>query len=325
MPKQRSSATEGERLQKVLAAAGFGSRRECETLILEGRVEVDRTLVTELGTRVNPDQQEVRVDGDPLKLRRRTYYAINKPAGVVSTNRDPQGRPRVVDLVPSQDRLFTVGRLDIASEGLILVTNDGEWANRLTHPRYGVHKTYVVRVAGTPSVEELRVLKRGVHLAEAVARVENVKIKKRHGRSTDLEIVLKEGRNREIRRLLARVGHKVLTLTRVAVGTYKLGDLPSGAYRKLTVSEAKKLLELTHSQSTKPTKKRRRAKKRATGSDSANRNQQASTSQTPRVQTPRAGTIIGSIDEAAPAKEAPRKTSRRKPAQKKTSRRNRSR
>ena len=100
MPKQRSSATEGERLQKVLAAAGFGSRRECETLILEGRVEVDRTLVTELGTRVNPDQQEIRVDGDPLKLRRRTYYAINKPAGVVSTNRDPQGRPRVVDLVP---------------------------------------------------------------------------------------------------------------------------------------------------------------------------------------------------------------------------------
>ena len=322
MSKKRSSATEGERLQKVLAAAGFGSRRECETLILEGRVEIDRSLVTELGTRVNTEEQEVRVDGDALKLRRRAYYALNKPAGVVSTNRDPQGRPRVVDLVPSQDRLFTVGRLDIASEGLILVTNDGEWANRLTHPRYGVHKTYLVRVAGTPSAEELRVLKRGVHLAEAVARVENVKIKKRHGRSTDLEIVLKEGRNREIRRLLARVGHKVLKLTRLAVGNYKLGDLPTGAHRKLTSREAKNLLELTHDQPSKPTKKRSHSKKRATGSTSApaTRKRKAKPEKTPRV-----GTVIGSIDESSPAKESPRKTPERKPAKKKTSRRNRSR
>lgn len=320
MSQQRSSAAEGERLQKVLAAAGFGSRRECETLILEGRVEIGREIVTELGTRVNTDEQEIRVDGDTLKLRRRAYYALNKPAGVVSTNRDPQGRPRVVDLVPSNDRLFTVGRLDLASEGLILLTNDGEWANRLTHPRYGVHKTYLVRVAGTPSVEELRVLKRGVHLAEAVARVENVKVKRRHGRSTDLEIVLKEGRNREIRRLLARVGHKVLKLTRIAVGNYKLGDLPTGAHRKLTSREAKSLLELTHDQPKKPTKKRRQSKKRTSDSTATPRKRQAT-----RPKTPRVGTVIGTTDESSPAKEpAPQKT-KRKPTKKKTSRRNKSR
>ena len=138
-PRRPTPTTGGERLQKVLAAAGLGSRRQCEELITTGRVEIDRVVVTELGTRVDPLRQQVRVDGMPLARPKLVYYAVNKPVGVLCTNRDPSGRPRVVDLVPGRDaRLFTIGRLDLHSEGLILVTNDGELANRLTHPRYGV-------------------------------------------------------------------------------------------------------------------------------------------------------------------------------------------
>ena len=228
----------GERLQKVLAAAGIGSRRQCEELILAGRVEVDRKVVTELGTRADPAQQEIRVDGVPLPRQRRVYYAVNKPPGVVATNRDPSGRQRVIDLIPGGDeRLFAVGRLDLNSDGLILVTNDGELANRLTHPRYGVQKTYRVVVAGHPAREVVDKLRRGVHLAEGVARAAQVRILKPHKESTILEMVLEEGHNREIRRILARVGHKVLRLTRIAVGPVRLGKLPLGGHRRLTREE----------------------------------------------------------------------------------------
>jgi 23S rRNA pseudouridine2605 synthase len=231
-----------DRLQKVLAAAGLGSRRQCEELITAGRVEVDRHMVTELGTRVDTAQQEVRVDGVPLRRPRLAYYAVNKPPGVVSTSRDPSGRPRVIDLVPpGHERLFAIGRLDLHSEGLILVTNDGELANRLTHPRYGVAKTYRVIVAGSPTREVLDQLRHGVHLAEGFARAEHVAVKSHHKGSTILEMVLREGKNREIRRILARVGHKVLRLTRLAVGPVRLGDLPSGAARRLTREEVKAL------------------------------------------------------------------------------------
>src|SRR5688572_1482295 len=163
--EQRDDAgpTGAERLQKVLAAAGVGSRRDCEELIREGRVEVDRQVITELGTRVDPLRQEIRVDGEPLRRPQRLYFAVNKPMGVVTTNDDPSGRPRVIDLVPTDERVFAVGRLDRASEGLILVTNDGEFANRLTHPRYGVEKTYLVRVAGSPKQAELARLTKGVY------------------------------------------------------------------------------------------------------------------------------------------------------------------
>ena len=162
-PTESGPHPAGQRLQKVLAAAGVGSRRQCEELITSGRVEVDRRVVTELGTRVDPARQEIRVDGETLSAARAVYYAVNKPTGVVSTNRDPSGRPRVIDLVPSRGaRLFPVGRLDLNSEGLILVTNDGELANRLTHPRYEVPKTYVVQVAGKPEPETLAKICRGV-------------------------------------------------------------------------------------------------------------------------------------------------------------------
>ncbi|NQT40792.1 MAG: rRNA pseudouridine synthase [Planctomycetes bacterium] len=229
-------------MQVVLAAAGVGSRRQCEELIEAGRVEVDRRVVTQLGTKVDPQRQAIHLDGQSLKPRRRVHFMVHKPPGVVSTHRDPGGRPRVVDLVPDRgQRLFTVGRLDMSSEGLILVTNDGQLANRLAHPRYEVSKTYRVVVAGQPTREVLAKIRHGVRLAEGVFRIAGVKIKSRHKQSTLLEIELREGRNREIRRVLARVGHKVLRLTRIALGPLRLGELPQGAHRPLTRDELRAL------------------------------------------------------------------------------------
>jgi 23S rRNA pseudouridine2605 synthase len=233
----------GERLQKVLAAAGLGSRRKCEELIVQGRIEVDRKIVTELGTRINPLTAEIRVDGETLRRSKAVYFMVNKPPGVLSTNYDPEYRVRVVDLVKSSERLFTIGRLDQYSEGLILVTNDGELANRLTHPRYGATKTYHVVVAGAIEPKTLARLERGVHLAEGMARVASLKVKKQRPQSTELEMVLEEGKNREVRRVFAAVGHKVLRLRRVQIGPIKLADLPVGAHRPLSKEELEKLHE----------------------------------------------------------------------------------
>lgn len=232
----------GERLQKVLAQAGVASRRECEELIVEGRVEVDGHVITELGTRVDPQRQEIRVDGEALAHPKLVYFAVNKPSGVISTARDPAGRPRVTDLLPpNSPRVFCVGRLDMSTEGLILVTNDGELANGITHPRHGVEKIYHVQVAGHVEREVLAQLHRGMHLAEGFAHVKHVRIKSRRKQSTILEMVLDEGRNREVRRLLARVGHKVQRLKRIAVGPLRLGDLPTGAVRPLSRKEIQSL------------------------------------------------------------------------------------
>jgi 23S rRNA pseudouridine2605 synthase len=241
-PDDAETPDERPRLQKVLAAAGLGSRRQCEELILEGRVEIDHQVENRLGTRVDPHRQEIRVDGVALPRPRLVYYLVNKPPGVVSTSSDPAGRPRVIDLVPERDRrLFAVGRLDMSSEGLILVTNDGELANQLTHPRYGVEKTYDVEVAGRIERADVARLVRGVHLAEGRARAQSAEIKKVRPKSTLLEIVLAEGRNREIRRMLARAGHKVLRLRRVALGPLRLGELPRGQCRTLDERELRAL------------------------------------------------------------------------------------
>lgn len=230
-------AVHEERLQKFLASAGLGSRRECETMILEGRVDVDREVVSELGAKVDPKRQKVRVDGMPVTVGRRQYYIVNKPTGFVSTNSDPAGRSRVIDLVDSTQRVYSVGRLDKSSEGLMLLTNDGDLADRLTHPRYGVEKVYHVQVNGRPSHDVLNDLQRGVYLAEGLAKVKRIKVKKRLKNVTELEMVLDEGRNREIRRLLAKTGHKVTKLKRVAIGPVRLGGLPVGAQRQLTSAE----------------------------------------------------------------------------------------
>ena len=230
-----------ERLQKVLAAAGLGSRRSCEELITTGRVEVDRKVVTELGTRVDPVRQQIRVDGERLPNPKRVVYLLNKPVGVVTTNFDPAGRPRVVDLVPGDNRLFAIGRLDRMSEGLILLTNDGDLANLLAHPRYGVEKKYHVQVAGVPTQESLDKLRRGISLAEGKARAQRVDIRSQHKQSAVLEMVLDEGKNREIRRMLAQLGHKVHQLKRVAVGGLSLGNLLPGQCRPLSWSEIESL------------------------------------------------------------------------------------
>jgi 23S rRNA pseudouridine2605 synthase len=237
-PSAASADPSTDRLQKVLAAAGVGSRRECEKLIEEGRVEVDGKVVTEMGTKVNRQRQQIRVDGEQLPRTKLVYYAVHKPPGFVSTARDPSGRPRVTDLLPPDGpRAFFVGRLDMGSEGLILATNDGELTNQLTHPRHGVEKTYLVQVAGQLELEVVQQIRRGVHLAEGYAHAKFARIKDRRKRSTVLEIVLDEGRNREIRRLLARLGHKVQRLIRIAVGPVRLGELPPGAVRELTQRE----------------------------------------------------------------------------------------
>ncbi len=231
------------RLQKVLAAAGIGSRRQCEELIREGRVDVDGQTVAELGTRVDPDRQQIRVDGEPVRRAKRVYFAVNKPVGILSTNRDPAGRPRVIDFAPGDERMFTVGRLDKSSEGLILVTNDGRLTDLLTHPRYGVEKTYLAEVVGVPSTDALNKLRQGVHFAEGYAHAKEVRVRSAHRHSTILEIVLDEGRNREVRRLLARIGHKVVKLRRVAMGSLRLGNLQPGETRPLSHEEIEALYE----------------------------------------------------------------------------------
>lgn len=229
------------RLQKFLAQAGVGSRRECEELISEGRVTVGGQVVKKLGSQVDADAENVRVDGSKVIPSRMQYFMVHKPTGVLSTCRDPEGRLRVIDLIKTDQRVYNVGRLDKSSEGLILVTNDGDLANRLTHPRYGIKKTYHVTVAGNPKWSDLQQLKRGIRLAEAVAQVSEVKIRKRRRDSCDLIMVLEEGRNREIRRLLAHIGHKVTRLKRVAIGSLQLGSLKPGDYRRLELKEVEAL------------------------------------------------------------------------------------
>ena len=244
-PGRPKPEEEGVRLQRFLAAAGFGARRECEELITAGRVTIGDAVVTELGTKVVPGEQEVRVDGEKVKVAPRKYYLLNKPAGVLCTNRDPHGRPRAVDLVEAGDtRLFTVGRLDEHSRGLLIVTNDGELTQKLAHPSNRVIRKYRLQVAGVPKPETLRQLRQGLHFEEGLFRLNTAKKLKTHGSSATVEVELAQGRNREIRRLFARVGHKVMQLERVQFGPLKLGDLAPGKFRPLTREEVKALQNL---------------------------------------------------------------------------------
>jgi 23S rRNA pseudouridine2605 synthase len=237
-----------QRINKYLAHAGLGSRRHCEELIRAGRVTIDGAPVRELATRVEQGQT-VWVDGRPVAPERNVYWLVNKPRGYLCTNRDPGGRPRAVDLLPHvPERVYTVGRLDEDSEGLLLMTNDGELAHRLMHPRFGVNKTYLVQVAGTPQRSDVQRLLEGVWLAEGKVRAHGVKRVRSQGDSTWLRIVLREGKNREIRRMLARLEHKVMRLQRVAIGPVMLGRLKPGRARPLTSSELRLLRERAFSQ-----------------------------------------------------------------------------
>jgi 23S rRNA pseudouridine2605 synthase len=244
-PPPDLEAADGVRLARYLAMAGIGSRRHCEEFITGGRVTVDKLTVVDLAARVDPSRETVRLDGEKVTVERRVYFLVNKPKGLLCTNHDPDGRPKVVDLFPKmKQRLFTVGRLDEHSQGLIVVTNDGDLAQRLAHPRYRVTKTYRVQVAGIPSPAVIRQLERGFYFAEGKFKADAAKLVKTKGQSAWIEIVLSEGQNREIRRLLARVGHKVLVLERVALGALRLGPMPVGAFRPLTPIEVKSLYAL---------------------------------------------------------------------------------
>ena len=236
-----SVLTGEQRINKLLAAAGLGSRRQVDELITDGRVEIDGKTITQVGVKVDADTAKISVDGEALKRHRPLYFAVHKPAGVLCTNSDPEGRPRVIDLVPGHNRLFPVGRLDSSSTGLILLTNDGELAQRLAHPRNSVPKSYHVVVAGQVEMDSMRRLQRGIYLAEGFARVDGAKIRRVRKGCTEIEITLSEGKNREIRRVLARLGHKVITLRRLAIGPLRLANMPEGSYRPLSQEEVVQL------------------------------------------------------------------------------------
>ena len=231
--------TEGERLQKVLARAGLGSRRTCEELIAEGRVRVNGS-VADLGRRVDPATDEIEVDGALVTVADGlVHYLVNKPPGVVTTAADPEGRPTVVELVPDTPRVFPVGRLDVATEGLLILTNDGPLTHRLTHPAFGVEKEYVAEVRGHPTPGALRALRRGVDLDDgptAPARVSLVA-------PNVVRIVIHEGRNRQVRRMCDAVGHPVLRLVRTRIGTLADRRLRPGEWRPLTPVEVRGLAE----------------------------------------------------------------------------------
>jgi 23S rRNA pseudouridine2605 synthase len=237
---------QGVRLQRFLASTGLGSRRKCEEIIVAGRVTVDGEVRRDLGTRVDPRRQRVSVDGHSVRQEPHRYYLLNKPAGFLCTNSDPAGRPRAIDLVPAgRLRLFTVGRLDESSEGLILITNDGELAHRLAHPRFQVPRTYSVQVAGRPTPETFAALKSGQYFHEGRFHLKWIRRIGTRGNSSYLEVGLDHGQNREIRRLFARVGHKVMRLKRVAFGPLSLGRLAEGRFRPLTNIELAELRKLS--------------------------------------------------------------------------------
>jgi len=241
------------RLNKFLAHAGVASRRHADELIAAGRVKINGDVVRDLGTRVNPDADQVAVDDHPVRAEKHVYWAVNKPRGYLCTNHDPAGRPLALDLVPHVDqRVYTVGRLDEDSEGLLLLTNDGDLAQQLMHPRYGVEKTYEVQVAGSPSPADLRQLITGVYLAEGRVKAKFVKRFKRQGDSTWLKIVLAEGKNREVRRMLAKLNHKVMRLRRVAIGPVRLDRLPKGKSRRLALPEIEALRKVVTRRQPKP-------------------------------------------------------------------------
>lgn len=233
------------RLQKLLAQSGVASRRKCEELMLAGEVEVDGEVVTRLGTKVDPRTAVIRVSGRRLPpVSPHVYLVLNKPRGVVSTMSDPQGRRSLGDLVADRpERLFHVGRLDTDTDGLILLTNDGDFAQRLAHPSYEVEKTYVAEVRGNVPRQVVRRLLDGEQVEDRPVDVRRARVLQAHGGRSIVELVIHEGRNRIVRRLLEQVGHPVHRLTRTAIGPVRVGNLRSGEMRELTRDEVGELLD----------------------------------------------------------------------------------
>ena len=230
------------RLQKFLSQAGVASRRGAEDLIRAGRVRLNGRVVTELGTKLAPGRDVVELDGRRVRAAAPVWIAFHKPRGLVSTRRDPQGRRTIYDALPARFRtLFYVGRLDAESEGLMLLTNDGDGAHRLLHPRFGTLRVYDVELDGAPSAEDLLALQRGVPLEDGPARAEFAERSDAAGAAHTLRLGLREGRKREVRRMLAALGHTVRRLERVRYGPVELGGLEPGAWRRLTRAELRAL------------------------------------------------------------------------------------
>jgi len=234
-----------QRLQKVLAAAGIDSRRKCEELILEGVVCVNRKVVDKLPAFVDPEKDVITVNGSKIRAARKVYFILNKPKGVICTNRDPQGRKKAVDIVHTNERIFCVGRLDADTTGLIILTNDSELSNRLTHPRYGIAKTYVVRIKGEIKTEQIEKLKKGIWLAEGKTSRASVKILERRHTESSIEITIRQGLNRQVRRMLAKIGLPVKSLTRTKIGRLAIRGLGIGKSRQLTNTEVAYLKKAT--------------------------------------------------------------------------------
>ena len=241
-----TNAPEGVRLQKVLAAAGIGSRRACEVMIDQGRVSVNDEVVTSQGRRVDPEVDVIRVDTMRINTAHgQVYLAMNKPRGYVTAMSDPEGRPTVGDLVRDRtERLFHVGRLDADTEGLLLLTNDGELAHRLSHPSYEVPKTYLAEVLGPVARDVGKRLREGVELDDGIVRVDSFKLVDSTSNRVLLELVLHEGRKHIVRRALAEVGHPVQRLLRTAVGPVQLGSQKPGKIRALTRDELAGVFQL---------------------------------------------------------------------------------
>ena len=227
-----------ERLNKYLAHAGIGSRRHCDELIAAGRVKIDGRIVRDLGVKVDVEKNKISVDDNNVRSEKPTYWVVNKPVGYLCTNHDPAGRPLALDLITHvEQRVYTVGRLDEASEGLLLMTNDGELAFQLMHPKFEIEKTYLALVAGQPSIMDLQKLLDGVWLSDGKVKAKAARKVRSQGDSTWVRIVLCEGKNREIRRMLAQLGHKVMRLQRISLGPVRLDRLPKGKSRRLSLLE----------------------------------------------------------------------------------------
>ncbi|AEF94868.1 pseudouridine synthase Rsu [Desulfotomaculum nigrificans CO-1-SRB] len=232
-----------ERLQKVLARAGIASRRRCEELIVAGKVKVNGKVVTALGTKVDAAKDKIEVNGQPVTASQpKVYFMLNKPRGYVTTLHDERGRKTVIDLLEGiEQRVYPVGRLDYDSEGLLLLTNDGELTNALTHPKHKVPKTYLVRVEGVPEPAKLKAMARGLVLADGPTAPAQVRLAGVRDNRALLEITIHEGRNRQVRRMCEHIGHPVLRLKRIRVGPLVLEGLKPGQFRPLTEVELKKL------------------------------------------------------------------------------------
>lgn len=230
-----------ERLQKILAGEGVDSRRKCEQMIVDGRVEVNGKILSDLPVFADPDKDEIKVDGKKLKRTAGVYYLLNKPKGVICTNKDPKGRRKAIDLVKSDKHLVCVGRLDVDTTGLIILTNDKSLVNRLTHPRYGLSKTYIAKVKGKVTGKQIEKLKKGVWLSEGKTGKSAVKVLQKGNNSSVLEIKISQGMNRQVRRMLARVGLDVTSLKRSKIGKINDKGIGVGKYRPLSKKEVKYL------------------------------------------------------------------------------------